>query len=271
MTKTFAPDYDRNESGWVLFPRDTDLRHRLFPYTDPAEHIAKANMYMVRELVEFVSEAGEIILDPFAGTGTILIAATMNREVLMMELEDTYCRIIELNTMGVKQAVPNIDELVNLIPGDCSRILPIPNFCAHMIFSPPYSNLLKKKGDAAGKMDKTSVALGYGSAVQYTQHPDSIGNLSDFMYFQKMERVYRKFYDSIIPGGTMTVIIKDRMIAGERIHLGNRAVRDCIRIGFEFVEGFKWLARGGGYAAINRAVGLETVDDEDLLILRRPE
>jgi len=267
MTKSFAPRYERNEEGWVLFPRDTPLRRQLFPFTDPAEHIAKANMYMIRELVKFVSEPSEIILDPFAGTGTILVAATMGREVLMIELEDTYCQTIELNIIGVRQSFPEVDKLVNLIPGDNSKILPIPEFCDHMLFSPPYSNLLKKKGE----MDKASIALGYGAATQYTTHPDNVGNLSDFLYFQKMEKVYTKFFQSLKAGGTMTIIIKDRMVAGERIRLSDRAERDCLRIGFELVERNKWLARGGGYAAVNRAAGLVTVDDEDLITLRKPK
>jgi len=223
---------------------------------------------MVRELVEFVSEPGETILDPFAGTGTILVAATMGRFVVMIELEEPFCQTIELNIIGVKQTIDYVDDLVTLIPGDNSKVLPIPDFCEHMIFSPPYSNLLKKS-DAVRK-DRTSVDLGYGHAAQYTSRPENVGNLSDFLYHQKMEKVYKKCFDSLKPGGTMTIIIKDRMEAGKRIFLGKRAERDCLKIGFEPVAWNKWYAKGGGYAAINRAAGLETVDEEDLITLRRP-
>ena len=85
MTGLFAPEYNRDAEGRVLFPHDTALRKKLFLYTDPAEHIAKTNMYMMRALVEFVSDEGEVILDPFAGTGTVLVAATIGRRVLMIE------------------------------------------------------------------------------------------------------------------------------------------------------------------------------------------
>mgnify|MGYP001576964641 FL=1 len=266
--KQFAPDYNRDEEGRVLFPRDTDLRAYLFPYTDPTEHIAKANMNMVRELVKFVSEEGETVLDPFGGTGTILVALLDRRKVLMIELEEHFQKTIESNIKGAGTVVPKADELAMLIPGDCNKILPLPpGLFRHMIFSPPYSNLLKKGENI--KNDKTSVDLGYGSAALYTAHPDNIGKLSDFIYFQKMERVYKKFYDSLPVGGTMTIIIKDRMIAGKRIFLGKRAERDCNRIGFETVTWNRWFALGGGYSAINRAMGLETVTEEDLITLRR--
>lgn len=279
MSSLFAPDYSRDSEGRVLFPRDTELRRHLFPYTDPTEHIAKANMLMVRALVEFVSEPGETILDPFGGTGTLLVALTIGRSVILMEIEEYFQGTIELNIRGVGKIIPNAEDMTTLIPGDCNKILPLPSFCNHMIFSPPYSNLLRKS--EAVRNDKTSVDLGYQDAALYSAHPDNIGNLSDFIYFQKMERIYKKFYDSLIPGGTMTIIIKDRWVGrrkdrdglwsgGKRVALGDRAERDCLRIGFELIERNKWYAKGGGYAAVNRAMGLETVDEEDLITLRRP-
>jgi 16S rRNA G966 N2-methylase RsmD len=268
MPKQFAPDYARDENGLVLFPVDTPLRRQLFPYTDPSEHIAKANMYMVRELVEFVSEPGETILDPFAGTGTILVAATMGRFVTMIELIDTFCQTIELNTIGVRQTIDFVDDLVTLIPGDAASILPIENFCNHMIFSPPYPQGLKKKGS----MDKTSKDLGYDHATDYSEGDQrNFTNLNDFLYHQKIEQFYKKCLQSVKPRGTMTVIIKDRMEKGQRVMQADRTERDCLRMGWELAARNKWLARGGGYAAINRAAGLETVDDEDLITLRRPK
>jgi hypothetical protein len=422
--REFAPDYQRDENGLVLFPRDTGLRRQLFPYTDPAEHVAKANMLAVQEIVLYVSEKGETILDPFAGTGTIMVACTHWRKVIMIELLDTFCQTIELNTIGVRQTFPDIDELTTLIPGDAASILPITDFCDHMIFclhpdtkiltydlqwkrlgnlkagdkligvdeyarfgcknrkiryseilsliptrldsykiiisdgriivasskhswltarnhslqwtetnklkvgdkikqltsrtmrlllkfnldgvglpmvdslaeiisiehigvaesvgietstktliaeglvshnSPPYPMGLKKKGE----MDKTSKDLGYTNAAEYSDDMRNFTNLNAFMYHQKIEQFYKKCFLSIRKGGTMTIIIKDKMEKGKRQMQGDRTIRDCERLGFELVARNKWLAKGGGYSAINRAAGLETVDDEDLITFRR--
>ena len=68
----------------------------------------------------------------------------------------------------------------------------------------------------------------------------------------------------------MTIIIKDRMLDGVRDRQADRTERDCLRIGFQLLARNKWFARGGGYSAINRAAGLETVDEEDLITLRKP-
>ncbi|KKK84469.1 hypothetical protein LCGC14_2783010, partial [marine sediment metagenome] len=201
--KLFAADYDRDEQGRILFPRDSQMRSHFFPYTEAREHVAKCNMLMIQALVEYVSEPGEIILDPFAGSGTLLIAATMGREVILMELEEYYCGTIELNLVGIRQTVPNVDDLVTVIPGNSFNLLPLEDFCHHMIFSPPYPMGLKKKGS----MDKTSQDMGYSSAVEYSSDPENFTNLNSFMYHQKIERFYKKCYQTQKPGGTMTIII----------------------------------------------------------------
>ncbi len=181
-------------------------------------------------------------------------------------MEDYFCGIIELNTIGVKQSYSNIDELVTLIPGNSHNILPIPDFCDHMIFSPPYPMGLKKKG----MMDKTSKDLGYSSATEYSSDPENFTNLNAFIYHQKIELFYKKCLLTLKPSGTMTVIIKDKMEQGVRVMQADRTERDCVRLGFELIERFKWFAPGGGYSNINRAAGLETIDEEDLIVLRKP-
>jgi len=267
MKDKFAPGYSRTEEGLVIFPRsDAPLRNKLFPYSNQQEHVARCNMYMIQELVEFLSEPGETICDPFAGTGTILVAAAMGRKVVCIEIEEAFQDILEWSILALKTNYPGLEDLVNIIPGDCAKVLPVPEFANHFMFSPPWAQVLRKK-----KVDQFAIDQGYGAATSYTQTPDNIGNLSDFLYHQKMEQVYKKILQSLVPGGTLTVIIKDRMEKGKRVALGARAQRDCIRMGFEPVCWNKWNAIGGGFAAYNRSIGLETVDEEDLITLRRPK
>lgn len=267
MDKIFAPEYQRTQEGWVIFGRDTELRRRLFPNTDPAEHVAKANMLMVKALVEYMSDEADTILDPFGGTGTILVACTINRAVIMIELVEFFCNTIETNARSMKADNPEMDW--NLIPGNASAILPIPDICDHMIFSPPYPMGLKKS--EAASEDQTTKDLGYGNAAVYSEGgQENFTTMSDFIYHRKIEAFYKKCFKSIRAGGTMSVIIKDRMEKGVRQLQADRTTRDLQRMGFELVARNKWLARGGGFSAINRAAGLDTVDNEDLITVRVP-
>jgi len=266
MKAEFAPSYSRTDDGLVIFPRsDAPLRSQFFTYTDSTDHIARCNMFMIKELVEFLSEPGETICDPFAGTGTILVAADMGRKVVCIEIEEHFQDIIQRNIDSMVRWKQEVDDLVTLVPGDCYKILPVPEFANHFMFSPPWAQVLRKKS-----VDQFTKDAGYGTAELYTQSPDNVGNLPDFFYHQKMEQIYRKIFQSLVPGGTLTIIIKDRMEKGKRIRLGERAQKDCIRMGFEPLCWNKWNAIGGGFAAYNRSIGLETVDEEDLITLRRP-
>jgi DNA modification methylase len=263
--KVFAAEYDREEHGWIRFPKDTQIRAELFPALDPTMHVAKANLWMVKSLIEYVSEPGESIFDPFAGTGTVLVGATMGRVIQMVELEPPYQQILKSNISMLKPTVADIEERTLLLEGDSMKLLPIPDFCDHMIYSPPYPQGLKKKG----VMDKASVDLGYASATDYSADPNNFTNLNAFMYHQRIEIFYKKCLQTVKVGGTMTIIIKDNMEAGVRMKKADRTIADCVKMGWKLADRFKWLAMGGGYSATNRAHGLETVDDEDLIVFKR--
>ncbi|MEC4836851.1 site-specific DNA-methyltransferase [Mycobacteroides chelonae] len=50
---------------------------------------------LIRSLVDLFSEPGEVVLDPFAGSGTTLVAATyLGRKSVGVEREEKYCEII---------------------------------------------------------------------------------------------------------------------------------------------------------------------------------
>ena len=269
MPKFFAPDYERDEQGRIRFPKDDKYRREIFKFWDRldismSEHPAKANIYLVKAIVEYVSEMDETVMDIMSGTGTILIAALMGRKVVCIELEEPYQNMIEEAIKDIEAIAPGAADAVTLIPGDCAKVLPL-QIADHVIFSPPYTNIMKKK-----TMVKLDVEMMAPGLLTYSKSPENIGNLSEFMYHQKMEQVYRKVLDSLPPNGTLTIIIKDHIEKGERVYLGNRAERDCIKTGFVLDLHEQWLPPGSAYASFMRARGDMVVDEEDVIVLRKP-
>ena len=85
MTK-YAEQYPLDpETGWIKFPVDQKWRHEIFP-DEVFKHPAKANMYLIDALVDHLTKPGESIIDPFGGTGTLMIAALKGRKVTLIEL-----------------------------------------------------------------------------------------------------------------------------------------------------------------------------------------
>jgi DNA modification methylase len=262
--KDFASDYPRNDDGLILFPRDEDYRKELFPFLVLSEHPAKANIFLVQSIVEYVSEPEEIVMDIMAGTGTIMTAALIGRRVICIEIEDEYVSILEKAAKSLESFAPGISEMITIIPGDSAKLLPL-KIADHVIFSPPYSNIMRKK-----KLDKLSAEMVGNGLLKYSKHPDNIGNLNEFLYHQRMEIIYKATYNSLPAHGTLTIIIKDHIEKGERMFLGERAKKDCIRAGFELVGHHKWLPPGSAYTSFMRARGDTVVEDEDIIILRKP-
>ena len=258
-TKVFAPNYEQNEKGWYLFPRDAVDRRKLF-VPEVMDHPAKMNLYVLQSIVEYNTSPGDSILDCFGGSGTTLWAATVGRRVTLLELEPTFvdmCRatVNKWDTEGVYHA----DVLI--LHGDNRQLLPIP--CDHMIFSPPYANdMAKTTGGALNAQVQASVDL-------YTNSSLNLGRLNEFLYVQAMGKVYDGVAASVRPGGTVTITHRDRSRAGHRILFADSIIKHMTTRRFTLKDWFKWLAPGSIQSRVNEKRGAEVILDEDILIFEK--
>ena len=234
------------------------------------QHPAKINLHMLQAIVEYVSEVDERIMDIMGGTGSIMIAALQGRSVTCIEISEQFFSWMEASLKKMEDVAPGISSAVTLINAPCQQVLPLP--CDHIIFSPPYANIMSKK---AGKVDKMAREV-YGEILsEYTDSTSdkgkhNVGLLNQFFYSQAMEKVYKLCYDSISPGGTLTVVTKDYIKDGKRVLISEWIVRCCLKMGFEQFAWFKRPAQGGAFQAMRRAKDQVTVSDEDCIILRKP-
>lgn len=263
----FASEYLRNEEGWILFPtRDVGLRKELYPQ-EVFAHPAKANIYLIKALVDYLTKPGDTILDPFGGTGTIMMAALEGRNVTTIELEPTYQALLQrihsewLDTPAIAEKLGVIRNL----EGDCRLVLPC--FANHVIFSPPYSTAL---GGSTG-LDKR-VEGGQEAFKEwgtYSAHALNLGKLNPFLYSQAMRTVYRGLAASVPPGGAMAVITKDITKGEDRQFLSVGCIKMATAEGFTMTEWYKWKTGGSAQAKIMRAKGAHVIADEDIIIFRR--
>jgi site-specific DNA-methyltransferase (adenine-specific) len=73
---------------------------------DRPDHPCPKPSALMRRLVEQFTDPGETILDPFAGSGTTLLAAKqLGRKAIGIELSEEYCRVaVERLTVGIPAA-----------------------------------------------------------------------------------------------------------------------------------------------------------------------
>ena len=77
--------------------------------TDKGLHIAQKPVKLIECLIDMVTRENQVVLDPFAGSGTTAVAAqNLNRRFIMIEKSDELCKIIESRTF--KPLLSNYDN-----------------------------------------------------------------------------------------------------------------------------------------------------------------
>lgn len=264
--KLFAEGRERTPEGWLIYPRDKDLRKSLYGSDSLLEsimtHPAKMNAYVCQDIIDYVSEPGETILDPFGGVGTTMLAALSGRNVFLVEIEDYYFQIIQkcIETLRRPGGPQGLGMIVP-IQSDNRLALPIP--CDHIITSPPYGNDLAKEADKA--LNETIGAM----VEQYGKNNQNIGRLNPFIYKQAMQKVYGLMVQSVRVGGTITITHRDRTEEGKRILYIDSIVRTLSQLGCRVKNLDKWKAPGSIQSRVNEKLGNEVVLDEDIITMER--
>lgn len=166
----------------VKFKRDTSFRKQFFT-PESFSHPAKMDSHLLLWIVEHYTAPGETILDPMAGMGTTMLACTLGRNVVLVELEEKFCNMCKSNWEKVS-AMPQLGYDMgqcNIIQGDARQLEEL--LVDKCIFSPPYAENIDKRKDQTQfqKSDKgwrglTARKYGY-KEVGSGDEPNNIGNL----------------------------------------------------------------------------------------------
>lgn len=287
-TRPFCPDLPRytpedegqpfRDQGYIQFPYDIPRRREYF-CADSFKHPAKANIFLIERIAELVSKPGERLLDPMSGTGTLMMATLgpggqgwSGKEVVLVEDAAIFHYYQQQSReLFLRRGVP--DYAITLLHGPCQDFLPLP--VDHIIFSPPYSSVLKfeaKEESTRALGGSTYVGDEGGPTVfeDYLGTKANFGRLNQFMYNQKISIQYGRMIDGLRPGGTLTVIVQDIMQGGKRAQLSQWVMRTCVRQGVELVRWEVRHAPGTGYKKSMKAKGYNVVEGEDIIIMRKP-
>ena len=102
----------RHESAYVLakgFPRKpkhpiSDVQR--WEFSGNKEHPAEKAVSVIAPLVRVFSRPGDVVLDPFSGSGSTSVAAALyGRRHIGIELERRYCDLAERRLAGVQRKV----------------------------------------------------------------------------------------------------------------------------------------------------------------------
>ncbi|HLC19990.1 MAG TPA: DNA methyltransferase [Candidatus Nanoarchaeia archaeon] len=203
-------------------------------------HPAKFPEGLVKEFILFFTKKGETVLDPFAGTGSTLVACDeTERKGIGIELLEKYATIARKRT---KQKV----IVGNALDGSL-----INEQIDFVITSPPYGPMLNKKGLAQKKRQHA------GLDTAYSGSEDDLGNIKDYeLFVQKVAFIFQQLKNNLKDGGYLVIILqnyrdgkmyrplaydvaralsKDYLFVGERIWLQDNKTLFPYGLGYSYV------------------------------------
>ena len=199
---------------WIKFTKSWFV-HRPEPRGDrKIRHPASFPESLVKDFVSFFTKKGELVVDPFVGTGSTLLAALeTRRSAIGFEIVKKYA---DISRERVKDAISqeetseppteNGSSWAKIIRADSSNLskiwrkkrFPPADYC---ITSPPYWNQLRKSHmRQKGRLEK-------GLDTAYSNDPDEIGNIEEYHDFLRaLKHAFDEVYKIMRPKGYLTVI-----------------------------------------------------------------
>lgn len=170
------------------------------------EHGATFPEKLAARLITLYSRPGDLVLDPFVGTGTTLEAcASTGRDGIGIELNPAFCDIARHGLISTDRVRAVNDDCRNLLSHVAKDSVQL------MITSPPYANFIQKSVHDRAKTHKKSVlAIENNSRVrQYSNDPRDFGNLPYDQFLRELDGLMAKLYEATKPGGYNAWIVKD--------------------------------------------------------------
>jgi DNA modification methylase len=207
---------------WIKFTKSWFVHRPERRGDQKLRHPASFPESLVREFIRFFTLKSQVIVDPFLGTGSTLVAALeTGRSGVGFEIASKYAAIsrkrvrVALNRNGNHPGPVKTGglwaEVVRADSNGLSEIwreneYPLADYC---ITSPPYWNQLKRNSIR----QKSRIAKGLDT--EYSNDPDDIGNIQDYRAFlQAMKRVFDEVYKVMKPKGYLTVITNNVFTQG---------------------------------------------------------
>ena len=123
----------------LKFSVDTRSRKQWFTGIS-FSHPAKMSLPLQLWLIENYTKPGEVILDPMAGSGTLMVCCSLGRHCLLVELEQKFCDMMAKNWEKVKQRGSQMGYEMGrcqIIQGDARNLEGL--LVDKCIFSPPFA------------------------------------------------------------------------------------------------------------------------------------
>ncbi len=203
-------------------------------------HPATYPIALASRCIQLFTHKGELVLDPFVGSGTTLVAARdTSRNAVGFDLNPKY---IKLSESRLNQQV---------LFGDCKQIAicddarNIPEYLPEesvslIVTSPPYANLLNRKRKNKSRRGGERRNKQYGRVEQYSQDARDLGTLPLEQYTHEMAEIFGALLPLLRPRAHCVINVPDMWWEDQRITIHISLVEGLRAVGYELRNIIIW-------------------------------
>lgn len=219
---------------WEFYYEKRDIR-------DKTLHPATFPLSLSKRIIELFSHQGELVIDPFVGSGTTLVAAQdTNRNAIGFDLQKdyvdlAYSRLNHDNFFNEAKQIAIQDDARNIKNY-------LENDTVSLIWtSPPYGNLLNRARKNKSRRDRNNEQL--GKVEQYSQDERDLGTYELEKFTNAMGDIFEKLLPLLKEKSHCVINIPDMWWENQRITFHISIVQELRKRGYELRNTIIWDRR----------------------------
>ncbi len=211
--------------------RDKNVHPAVFPISLPAK------------CIKLFTHEGELVIDPFSGIGTTLLAAQdLNRNAVGFDLKQEYVEIAK-ERLAQGRLLNNSRQIA--IQDDARNIPKYlkGNTVALVVTSPPYSRFLDKPRLNKSMRGNLRNNKQYLTVQQYSQDPKDIGTLDPVEFAKELAKIYEGILPLLRQKAHCVIDINDLWWENKRYPTHAYVIEELTKVGYELRNVLIWDRR----------------------------
>lgn len=221
---------------WEFYYEGRDIR-------DKEKHPAVFPISLATKVISLFTHKGELVVDPFVGSGTTLIAARdLDRNAVGFDLSEEYIQLCDERLRQLRLG----NQSKQLAITDDARNIPnyLEEETVSLIFtSPPYANLLNRKRKNKSRRGDERKNEQYMEVEQYSQDPRDLGTLPPEEFGAAMQEIFSSLLPLLKPKAHCVINVPDFWWNNRRITLHIIVIEALRNAGYELRNTIIWDRR----------------------------
>jgi len=207
---------------------------------DKAKHPATFPIALARRCIELFSHQGELVVDPFMGSGTTLVAARdVSRNAAGFDIHSDYIaltqeRLRQDSLFAETRQIPILDDARHINQYFEEESV------ACIVTSPPYANLLNRERLNKSRRGVERKNEQYKKVEQYSQRPEDLGILDLDAYSTAMAEIFADMLPLLKKKGHCVINVPDMWWENKRITIHLSVIEALRSVGYELRNTIIW-------------------------------